>query len=265
MAVDAINVRMKENYESRAKRSIHRRTYIIIRVDGHSFSKYTKSLKKPFDQEFNDDMDSVAKYLCEKIQGARFAYVQSDEISILLTDFEQISTHGWFDNDIDKMCSLAAGYATSKFLSCRIKRGDNRLLEFDARAFAISDPYEVANYFLARQRDATRNSINMMGQAHYSSNELRGKNTNQVQELIFQKGVNFNDLPTRFKRGGIAERIKFEKSPGVFRSSVEMIEIPIFSDKDFLYSRIPVFFDGVRSLKELTQAIHDYNSSKNLR
>jgi tRNA(His) 5'-end guanylyltransferase len=255
MAIDPINSRMKENYESRFKRSIHRRTYAILRVDGHSFSKYTSKLKKPFDQDFNDDMDTVAKYLCEKIQGARFAYVQSDEISVLITDFDQLTTHAWFDNNADKMISLAAAYSTSRFLLSRIKRQDERLLEFDARIFAISDPFEVANYFLARQRDATKNAINMMGQAYYSTNELRGVNTNQVQELLFQKGVNFNDLPARFKRGGVAERIKYEKSPGVIRTKMEMVETPVFSDKSFLYSRIPVFFDGVENLQELVELI----------
>lgn len=118
---DDLSIRMKE-YESVTKYKLLRRSYIMIRVDGKSFHSYTKGLKRPFDQGLIDDMDNAAKYLCKEIQGAVCAFVQSDEISILITDFEKIETNAWFDNSLQKMCSVSASIATAKFNQLRFNR-----------------------------------------------------------------------------------------------------------------------------------------------
>lgn len=236
--------RMKENYEQRSRTYLTRRTPVILRLDGKAFHTYTRGLDKPFDDGLIEDMQETAKYLCENIQGAKLAYTQSDEISILLTDYDNINTDAWFDYQVQKMCSVAASMATAQFNYLRLVRyfsGDDLMniskgeadrgvgehfragvnLEevrddiasivnymplspkyglFDCRAFNIPKE-EVANYFLARQRDAVKNSISMLAQSLYSHSELHGKNGDEMQELCFQKGHNWNDLHWSKKRG----------------------------------------------------------------
>lgn len=103
---DALGDRMKKFYENITRIFLPRRTYTIIRVDGKAFHNYTNNLDEPFDYGFIDDMNDVARYLCKNIQGAKFAFVQSDEISVLITDFEKIGTSAWFDGNVQKMASV---------------------------------------------------------------------------------------------------------------------------------------------------------------
>lgn len=206
--------RMKENYENRQRHYLTRRIPVIIRIDGKAFHTYTKDLQKPFDDGLIEDMNETAIYLCQNIQGAKCAYVQSDEISILVTDYDDVNTQAWFDYDQSKVESISASLATGKFNQLRLERehrevesvGDNEnltritLAHFDSRAFNIPKE-EVANYFLARQKDAVKNSISSVAQSLYSHKELEGVNSNQKQELIFQKGINWNNFDSGKKRG----------------------------------------------------------------
>ena len=220
--------RIKSNYESRSQTHLTRLIPVIMRIDGKAFHTYTKGLNKPFDGGLMDDMNSTAIHLCQNIQGAKCAYVQSDEISILITDYDTLQTDAWFDYNVQKICSISASLATGVFNYLRIKRlfgstigtfvkdpiytkeyvvsmpfetFDNFILaSFDSRTFNIPKE-EVANYFLARQKDAVKNSIASVAQSLYSSKELHGKNGNQQQELIFQKGINWNDFSVSEKRG----------------------------------------------------------------
>lgn len=251
----SIASRMKEAYEQRFRYKLTRRTPTIIRVDGKCFSQYTKGLERPFDQGLMTDMDEVAKYLCKNIQGCKFAYIQSDEISLMLTDWDTLTTDAWFDYNVQKMCSVSASMATSKFNEQRVKRvymetsdksleldGFNfpKLAEFDSRVFQV--PYsEINNYFLWRQQDATRNSIASVAQSMYSHKELFGKNTDQMQEMIFQKGTNWNDYTPYFKRGRVVKKVEVI-SNDTTRSKWEVdTGIPVFSQSpDYLMSMIPV-------------------------
>jgi len=292
---DALGERMKE-YENVSRFYIPRRSYTIIRVDGRAFHTYTRNLESPFDLGLIEDMNATAAYLCENIMGAKLAYVQSDEISILLTDFDNIRTQAWFENNIQKMVSVAASIATSKFNQLRLMRRlasaqrfvrdvafkliekdilEFKLAEFDARAFQIPQKVEVENYFILRQQDATRNSISSVAQSLYSHKELHGASSDAKQELIFQKGINWNDYPSRMKRGGFIEKVgelwikpKASKSAGIKvpedevenqrmiiglhgskynpdfeyyeRTHWETVECPIFTqDRQFLNIRIP--------------------------
>lgn len=210
--------RMKSNYENRSKTFLTRRTPVIIRLDGKAFHTYTRGLNKPFDEGLIEDMESTTKYLCENIQGVKLGYCQSDEISLLLTDYETLDTQAWFDYNVQKMTSISASMAAAKFNQLRLQRnvgsqfdyGDNRYLDsdflndklafFDSRVFNIPKE-EVSNYFLARQKDAVKNSIAMLAQSLYSPKELHKKNQSDMQELCFQKGFNWNDLDYRKKRG----------------------------------------------------------------
>ena len=178
---DSLGDRMKTQYENRTRYYLPRRTYTICRIDGKSFHTYTKGLQKPYDPLFNSVMDETAKYVLSIIDGGQFVYTQSDEISILMTDFAELDTQAWFDGNLQKICSVAASAAAAMFNSTMCEEFRVQKLGcFDARVFTIPDRNEVANYFLWRTRDCMRNSINALGQFYYSNAQLHGKNTGQV-------------------------------------------------------------------------------------
>lgn len=196
--------RMKR-YERVYQHYLPRRSYTVMRLDGRAFHTYLRGAEKPFDMTFISEMNAMAQWLCVDIQGSQFAYVQSDEISILLTDFATTQTEPWVGGRVDKMVSLAAGRA-SAYLS-RLRQNHPGTPSFDCRVFPLSDPVEVANYFIWRQQDAVRNSIQMVGQTYFSPKELHCKSTDEVQEMLFtQKGVNWNDTDPGCKRGRIVAR-----------------------------------------------------------
>lgn len=197
---DSLGDRMK-TYEAASRYVLPRRTYTIIRVDGRSFHSYLRHAEKPYDFTFIEDMGYVAVTLCEEISGAVFAYHQSDEISVLVQDFDAPGTQAWFGGVLSKVVSVSASTASTRLYS---RRPGVVLPLFDSRAFTIADPSEVANYFIWRQRDAVRNSISMAAQAHFSAKQLHGVNTSQMQEMLWsQKGINWNDYPDEAKRGQV--------------------------------------------------------------
>lgn len=204
-------------------------------------------------------MDETAKYLCKNIQGAKFAFVQSDEISILMTDFDKINTCAWFDGNVQKIASISASMATSKFNQLRFldyitkKYNDNittitelylqnlseiKLAEFDSRVFTIPSQIEVFNYFVWRQQDTVRNSISSVAQSLYSHKELEKVNTGKMQEMCFQKGVNWNDYDSGVKRGRFIMKVENDVNH-TKRTSWETVPCPIFTqDSEWLLSKI---------------------------
>lgn len=204
----ALGDRMKR-YEAAARSVLPRRTYALLRADGRAFHGYLRDAAKPYDELLMADMDAVAAALCAEISGAVFAYAQSDEISVLVTDFGSTGTEPWFGGGVQKVCSIAAATATAALIS---RRGLDRLPTFDARVFTIADPVEVANYFVWRQRDAVRNSIQMAGQTYFSHRELHGVSTGQIQERLFaEHGINWNDYPDGCKRGRVVVKESGER------------------------------------------------------
>lgn len=196
---DDIGERFKTHYENRWRFMLPRRTYTIIRIDGRAFHTYTRGCERPFDFELIRCFQQTALKMCGSLSGCQFAYGQSDEFSFLLTDFATIHTQAWFDGNLQKIVSITASEFTMWFnVQVPFSRRDAM---FDARAFIVPDPEEVANYFIWRQQDATRNSIQMAAQALYSPKELHEKNTDDMQEMLFAKGVNWNDYPIVAKRG----------------------------------------------------------------
>ena len=219
-------VRMKEFYENVPKTNLMRRTPVVIRIDGKTFHSFTKGFKRPFDEVLIKTMQETTKYLCENIQGCVLGYTQSDEISLVLVDYQRFETSAWFDYEVQKMCSIAASMATMAFnkffyenvflyngmasvdmsnkkypykevYAKAVKKG----AMFDARVFNIPKE-EVTNYIYWRQLDASRNSIQMVGQANFSHKELHCKTCNNIQDMLMeQKGINWNDYPTVCKRG----------------------------------------------------------------
>ena len=236
MRNDNLGDRMK-GYENCFRIYLPKRMPVIIRLDGRSFHSFTRNFKRPFDDMLVSCMQTTAMNLCQQIEGAKLAYVQSDEISILLTNHDTIETEPWFGNNLQKLASIAASIATLSF-----NREWNNLVEnfdmdyevwamfdapydkeekqkemnklfhaydsasrtgalFDARAFVLPEE-EVVNYFWWRELDATRNSIQMTAQHYFSHKELQGLNCNELQnKLLTEKNINWNNYPISYKRG----------------------------------------------------------------
>lgn len=270
---DSLGDRMKNNYENRAKTYLTRRMPVIIRLDGKAFHTFTKGMKKPYDEIFHNTMNATMKYLCENIQGCKLGYTQSDEITLLLTDYDTLDTDAWFDNNVQKICSVSASMATmafNKFLReysedyietldffdlddndtrnyiNNLRKKYNSAM-FDSRCFNIPED-EVTNCFIWRQQDATRNAIQMLGQCNFSHKELHGKSCSDIQDMLMtQKGINFNDMPTEFKRGVCCVKEEYCPFPsgGFMECDLEPEtirtrwvldkEIPIFTqDRDYV-------------------------------
>jgi tRNA(His) 5'-end guanylyltransferase len=198
--------RMKNNYEKRFKQYLPRRTNIIIRLDGKAFHTLTKGLNTPYDNNLMNSLDYAAWHLCQNVQNVKLAYVQSDEVSLLLQDYDNINTEAWFDNEIQKMASVSASICTAYF-NQKFKLENFGC--FDARVFQIPDFTEVHNYFVWRQKDAVRNSIMQVAQCYFSHKQLYKLNINEVQEKLWQeKGINWNNYDAQFKRGRMLHKAK---------------------------------------------------------
>ena len=258
---DPLGQRIKDFYESRTQTKLPRRAYTIMRLDGKAFHTYTKGLPRPFDLALTEDMDAAAQFLCENIQGAKFAYVQSDEISILITDFAQIATTSWFDGNVQKMTSISASMCTAKFNEVRRTRFVDQkdgfmrppmLAMFDSRVFTIPASIEVENYFIWRQQDATRNSISSAAQSMFSPTELHKKSTNEMQEMMFSlRETNWNDYDPKFKRGRMIVKEQYqiptnnnEESNFATRNRWVSVAPPILTEeREWLRERIPNITD----------------------
>lgn len=264
---DALGKRMKENYENRSKTSLVRRMPVAVRVDGKAFHTFTRSFQKPFDEVLIKSMQETMKYLCENIQGSVLGYAQSDEITLILLDYQTFTTEAFFNYEVQKMCSIIASMTTMAFNRFFAQNVDNfrfaigydengnlqtekykqysiysqavsKGAMFDCRVFNIPKE-EVANLIYWRQVDASRNSIQMVGQANFSQNELQNKSCNMIQDMLMtQKSINWNDFPTHLKRGSCCIKIE-EQDPNVdikdgYYPRTKWIvdkEIPIFKNE----------------------------------
>lgn len=212
------DIRMKSYYEKRHNYSLTRRTPVIIRVDGKSFHNFCRRFKKPYDELLNDSLNNVMKFLCENIQGAKIAERHSDEISILLTDFDTINTDAFFDYEIQKIDSVVSSMVTAEFCKNLLKSKQDAILNndetwpnFDCRCFTIPKD-EISNYFWWRMLDAKRNSINMLARSNFSHKQLHKKTCNEMQEMLWQeKKINWNNIPQGQKSGFMCFKSKVEK------------------------------------------------------
>lgn len=207
---DALGNRMK-NYEEVSRNVLTRRIPVIIRVDGKSFHSFCKRFQRPYDHLLHACLNHVMRALCDEIQGAKFAERHSDEISVLVTDFDDITTEAYFGYIVPKICSVVAATASVEFCKqlsslTQYLTKDEAWPRFDCRAFNIPED-DVVNYFYWRQRDCIRNSISMFAQSKFSHNELNGKNCKQMQEMMWQKDqFNWDHLPQEQKTGWVCIR-----------------------------------------------------------
>lgn len=192
-------------YENTFQINLPPRTPLIIRVDGKAFHTFTKGLE-PFDDRMYHWMTAVGWSLMKNIQGAELAYIQSDECSVLIHDWYTHETQSWYGKNLQKLVSVSASLATIAFERARLWSNTNPQhtttpAYFDSRAWTLPKE-EVANYFIWRQKDAERNSINTLGQYHFSQKQLHGLSCKKVQEKLFiEKNVNWSLLPPHKKNG----------------------------------------------------------------
>lgn len=194
--------RMKENYENRSRHYLNRRTPVVIRIDGRAFHTLTKNLNTPFSGLMEKAMNAAAFELCHQAQGIICAYVQSDEISLVLKDYDRFESQAWFDYNIQKLTSVSASIATIAFYTQAVECGFPELKPtFDARAFNIPES-EVTNYLIARQQDWIRNSILMVGQAHFSHKELMNKGVVEIKEMLASAhGISWDSIESKYRLG----------------------------------------------------------------
>lgn len=269
---DSLGDRMK-SYEGISRIYLTKRMPVIIRIDGKAFHSFTKGFQRPFDEILIKAMQETAKYLCKNIMGCKTAYTQSDEISLLLEDYERVETQPWFENNLQKIVSVSASMATMAFNRAFAdavnerysyytginadewtgsteefdKLFDNYFAKigtamFDSRVFILPKE-EVCNYFIWRQQDATRNSIQMVAQSLFSHRQLQNKNCDQLQEMMFQEhNINWNDYSTVYKRGSCVIKEQYTENDTTRSRWVIDTNIPIFTQDRNYIDRL-VFLD----------------------
>ena len=176
---------------------------IVVRLDGKGFSKYTKKMKRPYDEVLSNLMSDTCVHLMGKYSHIVCAYTQSDEITLIMKN--EYDKPVEFNGRLQKLCSILAGETSSFFAVNASKLGLNETNQypvFDCRIFNVPSWIEASNVILWREQDASKNSVQMLGQHNFSHKQLHGLKGNQIQEkLLLEKDINWNDYPTFFKRG----------------------------------------------------------------
>lgn len=271
-----LEARMK-GYEAVSSIKLVRRMPVVIRVDGKAFHTLTRGFAQPFDVVFRKTMCEVMQYLCENIENCVIGYTQSDEITLVLCDYATTETQAWFDDKVQKLCSISASMATAMFnkyfadnVACEdlgepwnsgmefysqrtthnagyhTKDGAVKIGMFDSRCFNVPRE-DVENCLLWRQMDAERNSVQGLGQAYFSHSELHKKAKNDILNMLIEdRGVDWATYPTWFKRGACCikepKTIITPNGEEVVRQKwVLDLEIPVFSrDREYIQKRINI-------------------------
>lgn len=209
---DPLGDRLKRDYESRTQLELPRKTYTLVRLDGKAFHSYTRNLPRPFDETLHEDLVAAATFLCEQVTGTLLAYVQSDEVSLLVTDLARSGTQPWYGGNVQKIVSVTASMLTAKFNALRnlgIDVGEPLAL-FDSRVFTIDSPDAVVDYFQWRYLDAWRNGITSLASAHFSPKQLFGKTTTERREMLLDIGVDYTLTDPRARSGSVVEAVARE-------------------------------------------------------
>ena len=241
---DELGKRMKEFYEARARTYLPRRTPVAIRIDGKAFHTFTRGFQKPFDEVLGNSMVRTMEYLCKNIQGCVFGYTQSDEITLVLTDYKELNTNAYFDYNVQKLTSVCASIATREFIIAianlclddeeKANKYFNKLVNvaFDCRAFNIPVS-EVCNNLVWRQLDCIRNSKQMVAQANFSQKELQKKSCKKLVEMLKEKGIEWDAFPVDCQRGS-----------SVYKNNGQWVmdtNIPVFTEnRDFIEKHLDI-------------------------
>lgn len=196
--------RMKQYEGAEAKRRCAADEAVLVRLDGKSFSRFTRDLKRPFEPGLSQLMIDTMRFVAEK-SGPIAAYTQSDEITLLW-----LPGRAYCDGRLQKLCSILAGYASAYFnrhLDAALPQKAGQVPVFDARAWSVPTLEEAANVFVWRARDALRNSVSMAAQAHYSHKQLLNRSDREKRAMLDAVGVDFDALPGFFRIGTLIRRV----------------------------------------------------------
>jgi tRNA(His) guanylyltransferase len=236
---------------------------VYARIDGRCFSNFTRGMRRPYDSDMSRMMIETTKFLVGETH-ARIGYTQSDEISLVWSQ-DKYDSEIFFCGKVQKMVSVLASMATAKFNNLCSGELREKLPTFDCRVFQLPNRAEAANAFLWREKDATKNAVSMAARSFYPHKQLQDKSSAEMQEMIFQKGQNFNDYPAFFKRGTFVRRITearpftadelagipaaYRPSPEVLitRSRIVEIDMPVFTK---VLNREAVVFEGAEPMVE---------------
>lgn len=194
MKKDNLGDRMKK-YEGVSKYRILDKTPVILRVDGKAFHTFTRGMNKPYDLELILAMVIAGEKTAKEMMGFVVGYHQSDEFSFYINNTKKLTSEAWFGNEVQKLCSITASMFTANF---------NDILGtkavFDCRAFNI--PFDdVPNYFIWRQKDWIRNSLQMLASHYFSHKQLQNKNQVDMHEMLNSSGINWSNLASHLKNG----------------------------------------------------------------
>lgn len=229
----SLSDRMLKNYENVTRFYLPRRSYFVLRLDQRAGHTYTRHLQKPYDKDYSRDINKAAIELCKQVQGFNVCFCQSDEVSILFTDFQELTSEPWFGGNIQKISSVSASIMAAEFNKLRFQRvyekernqkillnkddadfiklnfDDFKLAGFDARVFSISETTEVYNYFLSRNIDCYRNAVSATAQSMFPHKDLQGKNCDEMIQMIQDTGIYWKTFNPAFKFGRIITRKPF--------------------------------------------------------
>jgi len=180
-------------HEGAYRRHLTRRMPVVVRVDGRAFHSMTKKWKcsRPFDSQIIYAMLNAATALANEMQGFKVAYIQSDEASFVMTDYDGLHSQGWFDYNHSKIVSISASIMSGRFNTGYLGR-NNGDAQFDSRAFNVPRE-DVSNYFLWRGLDWHRNSIHMYASSVFSHKQLHKKNQNDMKNMLKEEGKSWED------------------------------------------------------------------------
>lgn len=237
------NTVMKD-LEKEYRMYLPKKSYAVVRVDGKGFSKYTKKLEQPFDEQFTKDMRATALYLAQNIDGAHLAYTQSDEISVVFSDLSGANTEWWYGGQVQKIVSIVAAMATAKFNELRPFGG---LALFDARVHTLSED-EVFEYLKWRQNDAIRNSISMLASAHFSHKQLQGVGTDDRLNMLASSGIAWFKEAEEVRQGSLIKR-EWQDKTSVFKQNGQELKVDFRRHEWVISDYTPSFFPS--QVKEL--------------
>ena len=254
-------MRMK-SYENCYRFYAPARTPLILRIDGCHFHSFTKGFSKPYDAALAESMQETMRKLCENIQGVKFGYTQSDEISLVLTDYDSLNTTPWFGKNIQKMCSVAASMATLFFNDAfryysRTPEHYNAIAHktaiFDCRAFVIPKE-EINNYFWWRQSDCIRNSISSYAQRFFSQRDLNSVSCDEMKQMLHEIGQDWEFMPDSYRKGVGCIKVSKNKifTHPVFKTT-ETVEKKTWE----IDNNVPIFHECPEYIKLLVEVKDD--------
>lgn len=233
---DSLGDRIKR-YEAVSNPRLLTNCPVIIRVDGKAFHTWTKGLMRPFDSGLIEAMQVAATRTSQEMQGFKLAYVQSDEVTFLITDTDSHEQQGWFGYELNKIVSISASTFTAHFNQAVFHPTARTPALFDSRAFNV--PAEDApNVFVWRQKDWARNSVQMYARSKFSHKQLLGKSLPQVHDMLHAEGFNWATLRPVLKNGTfilpdgstISEMLDYEAVRKLIAGEPQVVRCPEHAD-----------------------------------